>query len=520
MRNNHKKTDEYPDEWDVVEDSQDPDELSLPFEIVAETQDSDEGDTSELSQDLLQLTVTNTKVVHKQTKKSSLKRQQPKKVTAKSKKIQVKKPKRVKSEGTMLEKAFRKGKGFCSVVCRLTSICPDSLLVEEIKRTARAMKQIQMETWHLANIHTLRCLENNLPSPDFGNTFFDHCCSGIYRADRERAGLEETMVTNAGVMIREHFRKRLRAYVEITFGGGQSKKARQERRKKIVQACYNVEETDLLEALQMRDILTPNDEEWSDKWIPWSNHIKGNGMGFYVRLIWEFQSVTSGLFQGSKTPRHRNERDIVSVTTREYRHMVGFNRFRAWNEGQKRSHPEYWKIIAEMPSFKTASSKKYLERLEYFWRHARFLLQFCVDRPFLKWKFFQKRMSQHKGIKGHALSPVKGLKQALQKRAKVVSIDEFRTSKLCSQCHQTLSQVDYIVDVKLPKKRKRKGVVLPRNRAEVQLEEKTCYRVLRCDHVNCIAHYWDRDVNAAINMVELLKSEILGRGRMQAFKRA
>ncbi|ETL48908.1 hypothetical protein L916_01528, partial [Phytophthora nicotianae] len=127
---------------------------------------------------------------------------------------------------------------------------------------------------------------------------------------------------------------------------------------------------------------------------------------------------------------------------------------------------------------------------------------------------------QHKGIKGHALSPVKGLKQALQKRAKVVSIDEFRTSKLCSQCHQTLSQVDYIVDVKLPKKRKRKGVVLPRNRAEVQLEEKTCYRVLRCDHVNCIAHYWDRDVNAAINMVELLKSEILGRGRMQAFKRA
>ncbi|ETK95531.1 hypothetical protein L915_01551 [Phytophthora nicotianae] len=520
MRNNHKKTDEYPDEWDVVEDSQDPDELSLPFEIVAETQDSDEGDTSELSQDLLQLTVTNTKVVHKQTKKSSLKRQQPKKVTAKSKKIQVKKPKRVKSEGTMLEKAFRKGKGFCSVVCRLTSICPDSLLVEEIKRTARAMKQIQMETWHLANIHTLRCLENNLPSPDFGNTFFDHCCSGIYRADRERAGLEETMVTNAGVMIREHFRKRLRAYVEITFGGGQSKKARQERRKKIVQACYNVEETDLLEALQMRDTLTPNDEEWSDKWIPWSNHIKGNGMGFYVRLIWEFQSVTSGLFQGSKTPRHRNERDIVSVTTREYRHMVGFNRFQAWNEGQKRSHPEYWKIIAEMPSFKTASSKKYLERLEYFWRHARFLLQFCVDRPFLKWKFFQKRMSQHKGIKGHALSPVKGLKQALQKRAKVVSIDEFRTSKLCSQCHQTLSQVDYIVDVKLPKKRKRKGVVLPRNRAEVQLEEKTCYRVLRCDHVNCIAHYWDRDVNAAINMVELLKSEILGRGRMQAFKRA
>ncbi|KAG1696591.1 hypothetical protein DVH05_018284 [Phytophthora capsici] len=200
-----------------------------------------------------------------------------------------------------------------------------------------------------------------------------------------------------------------------------------------------------------------------------------------------------------------------------------------------------------MPSFKTASYEKYLGRLEYFWYHAEFLLQFSVDRPFLKWKFFRKRMAQvavdvaakriapnvsrlmcvaygdwsrRKGITGHAPSPVKGLKQALQKRATVVPMDEFKTSKLCSQCHQTLSQVSYEVDVMLPKKRKRKGVVLIRNRAEIQFEEKTCYGVLRCDHKNCTAQYWDRDVNAAINMVELLKSETLGRGRMPAFGRS
>ncbi|KAG1708981.1 hypothetical protein DVH05_022613 [Phytophthora capsici] len=77
-------------------------------------------------------------------------------------------------------------------------------------------------------------------------------------------------------------------------------------------------------------------------------------------------------------------------------------------------------------------------------------------------------------------------------------MDEFKTTKLCSQCHQTLSQVSYEVDVMLPKKRKRKGVVLTRNRAEVQFEERTCYGVLRCDHKNCTAQYWDRYVNAAI----------------------
>ncbi|KAG6961387.1 hypothetical protein JG688_00009114, partial [Phytophthora aleatoria] len=42
------------------------------------------------------------------------------------------------------------------------------------------------------------------------------------------------------------------------------------------------------------------------------------------------------------------------------------------------------------------------------------------------------------------------------------------------------------------------------------VEEKECHGVLRCDHANCNARYWGRDVNAAINMVELLKNEVLG----------
>ncbi|ETL37037.1 hypothetical protein L916_11132 [Phytophthora nicotianae] len=45
-----------------------------------------------------------------------------------------------------------------------------------------------------------------------------------------------------------------------------------------------------------------------------------------------------------------------------------------------------------MPSFKTASCKKYLELLHYYWRHANFLLEFYVEHPFLK--FFRKRMAR------------------------------------------------------------------------------------------------------------------------------
>ncbi|RLN98515.1 hypothetical protein BBJ28_00021988, partial [Nothophytophthora sp. Chile5] len=81
--------------------------------------------------------------------------------------------------------------------------------------------------------------------------------------------------------------------------------------------------------------------------------------------------------------------------------------------------------------------------------------------------------------KGHASSPAKGLKEALRKRAAVVSMDEFRTSKLCSQCHHMLSSVKGSVDTKLPKRKKGNGMVLPRNRAEVQFEEEKCHAVLR-----------------------------------------
>jgi hypothetical protein len=76
------------------------------------------------------------------------------------------------------------------------------------------MKQIQMEAWHLVNLHTLRCLESKLPLPDYGDkTFLYHCGAGvattshthliaqknpdrwesikIYQSQREQAGLSE-----------------------------------------------------------------------------------------------------------------------------------------------------------------------------------------------------------------------------------------------------------------------------------------------------------------------------------------
>ncbi|KAG6967202.1 hypothetical protein JG687_00004416, partial [Phytophthora cactorum] len=65
-------------------------------------------------------------------------------------------------------------------------------------------------------------------------------------------------------MIREHFFKRLRLYVQIAFGGFGSDRTKKEKKEKadlvkvIMHAYYSIDETDVAEALQMRDVLTPD----------------------------------------------------------------------------------------------------------------------------------------------------------------------------------------------------------------------------------------------------------------------
>ncbi|POM68983.1 DNA phosphorothioation-dependent restriction protein DptG [Phytophthora palmivora] len=300
------------------------------------------------------------------------------------------------------------------------------------------------------------------------------------------------MVINAGVMIREYFYKRLRLYVQITFGGLGSALTKKQKKEKadlvktILHAFHSTDKTDVTEALQKQDVLTPDGVEWGDQWIPWANHIKENGMVFYVRPIWGFQGAVESRMdeteEGKASDKKSAEKntyvlvDAVSDKEDEGNTDVGNNNGRATN------HVGY----------------------------AAYLLEFWLNRPFLKWKFFQKRMARIAVDEISRRIVPNGLKQALQKRTVVVSMDEFRASKLCSQCHQTLSPVHYPVNTMLPRRKKRNGAVLVRNRAEVQFEEKKCHGVLHCDHTNSNARYWDRDVNAAIKMVELLKSEVLG----------
>jgi hypothetical protein len=161
--------------------------------------------------------------------------------------------------------------------------------------------------------------------------------------------------------------------------------------------------------------------------------------------------------------------------------------------------------------------------------HLGFLLEFSAQHAFVRHQFLQDRMkmkaldvlakrivpvpssqvcidygdwSNQAGIKGQPSAPVKGFARALQKRATVVPMDEHKNSKLCSLCHDTLE----------------KARLLDTNdNGEFELRENR--NVLRCANSACRANFWNRDVNAARNILELLATRLMGLGRIAAFAR-
>jgi hypothetical protein len=89
------------------------------------------------------------------------------------------------------------------MICTLTSICGVPALLEEIQYSCDVIKQVQLEAWHVANLHVLRVFsslsrEQRGKADDLLKTdqsFFYSCCSATLqsteeqnRQERERRG--------------------------------------------------------------------------------------------------------------------------------------------------------------------------------------------------------------------------------------------------------------------------------------------------------------------------------------------
>ncbi len=190
-------------------------------EIVEETDDSDFEPTSRLFVRLpsrtsrtkptrKQITSTNngnktTKIVKKQRVTTT------KTVVTKTVDVPVeesKRKKRVPREKTNYR--------ISTVVCKFYRISKLPEITEEIKRTCKVMKQVQLEGWHLANLHLIRCCRDDLEIPAIDQTFFRHCCGGTFDYESKSKidqHLQET------IQIYRNERRRIPSYTPPHFEG-------------------------------------------------------------------------------------------------------------------------------------------------------------------------------------------------------------------------------------------------------------------------------------------------------------
>ena len=77
----------------------------------------------------------------------------------------------------------RKAFEYSSVVMKWATFCKSKVMREGIETIVMNMNKIAFEAYHVANLHILRCLENNIQLPSIDQNFFYRCCAGVVCPD-------------------------------------------------------------------------------------------------------------------------------------------------------------------------------------------------------------------------------------------------------------------------------------------------------------------------------------------------
>jgi hypothetical protein len=140
-------------------------------------------------------------------------------------------PKRKKSDE---EKAFLKNRIHGSVICKLSRVCKYEPIVDEIQRSAKQLKQCQLEAWHVANVHVLRCLDEKLPLPSFDKTFFNRCCAGVMKEAEDKDREKRAPPLSTYKQLKEQ--KTMAAQSVVATEGEEEERDDTQRKKAIAQA--------------------------------------------------------------------------------------------------------------------------------------------------------------------------------------------------------------------------------------------------------------------------------------------
>jgi hypothetical protein len=245
------------------------------------------------------------------------------------------------------------------------------------------------------------------------------------------------------------------------------------------------------------------------------------------------QTYPMTAFHGVVDEKGRSE--ITKVSTREWRSMAKITAKSKWELRLREREPKYQEAISKVPSMKTSVLERFKENVTEILKVSGSLLDFRREKPFRKWEFTTKvegmkatavlckkitkgqcdrekvliglgDWSQQDGVlKGKPKTPVKKWRRELRNYATVVRIDEYRTSKTCSCCHQE-------GDVRM------RNLKLEKIKKDGTKKLEKCHEVVRCNNESC-KKTWQRDVNASRNIRTLLMAKVRGEERPRAFAR-
>jgi transposase len=250
----------------------------------------------------------------------------------------------------------------------------------------------------------------------------------------------------------------------------------------------------------------------------------GPALGAFQRIIGidPGRTYTATSYDGERT---------TQVSNKEIRHKGKVDQFQVWERRLRKREPEYGANLAALPTLKVTDFQELKQNIATTLARSVFLLRFCADKPFRKWRFKRQVFlnkaycaaarkilddpnvsigrrrrrrrrtlvgygdwsNQDGTLRGTPKSGVKRLKRALRSYgATVVMVDEFKTSKTCSACHRTVEKASY------------KGV--------------ECHQVVRCQNPACRT-YWQRDFNAARNILTCFQHKVSNQPRPAAMIR-
>ena len=210
----------------------------------------------------------------------------------------------------------------------------------------------------------------------------------------------------------------------------------------------------------------------------------------------------------------------VQVSTQELRHDSKMIQQKKWMRKQTQRHQEYGRISTSLPTLRIGALQTLAENIRLTLASMDYLFRFQRKLGFRNWRFKTKRFgekaltkavrkildgaqditkvlvgfgdwSEQDCLKGTEKAPVKKMRKMLGSMgAKVIKVDEYRTSKCCSHCM--------------------KG-----DNENVRYNDTKCHRIIRCNNSECKT-YWNRDVNGSRNIRSVLMSMVLGESQRPA----